>query len=59
MVKLAERVLARVLPRTTADAGCTYQTWCDHCGGSYYKRIFFWSDCTVTYTACNNPCPWN
>lgn len=29
---------------TTADAGCTYQTWCDHCGGSYDKRIFFSSD---------------
>ncbi|MFI6318209.1 hypothetical protein ACIBG8_11855 [Nonomuraea sp. NPDC050556] len=58
MIKLAERMLSSVLPQATASAGCTPTNWCDHCGGSYYKRIFFRSDCTVDYTACNNPCPW-
>ncbi|NRQ37892.1 hypothetical protein HII36_39595 [Nonomuraea sp. NN258] len=58
MIKLAERLIAHVLPQTTASAGCIPQNYCSHCGGSYYKRIFIYADCSWDTTACNNPCPW-
>ena len=59
MVKLAERLISRVLPQTTASAVCIPQNYCQYCGsGSYYKRIFIYADCSSDTTACNNPCPW-
>ena len=49
------RMLAHLLPKATAVAGCPYETWCAVCSGNIYKREWVKPNCTVGSTACNDP----
>jgi hypothetical protein len=50
--RLGERLLARVLPQGTAGAFCRPQTYCEFCGGGWWKRIWIYADCSWDTTAC-------
>ncbi|MEV0565204.1 hypothetical protein [Dactylosporangium sp. NPDC050588] len=54
----ADRLLAGLLPTSTASASCLPQSYCEPCpnSGGRKRRVTIMADCSVTYGTCLLSC---
>jgi hypothetical protein len=56
--RTGERLLAKLVPATTAGAFCLPQSYCEPCpnSGGRKRRVTIMANCSVTYGTCLLSC---